>query len=202
MNTLRMRDELFSRFHGEVLKHRGFRKRGNWITRDVGPFTHSFYLRASRFGSTAEAVFWIDVQIFSEPWLSLVFPERSYNGPKEGTPSLFLRELGTWFDPPQTSHRIEPGADTTRLFNSMCRATESAALPILDGCESLEGALRKLPDFAEDGSGNLVLAGLARLARDEQQARHYMELARQEASHENDLRFLRLREEAIWRHAV
>lgn len=199
MDALQARDELFSRFHADVLKGRGFKKKGHWAVRDFGTHAQSFYLRASRFGRKEEAIFWIDVQIFSERWLRLVFPERIYKGPAEGMPSLFLRELGSWMEPPQHSHKITQQTDGVALLASFTKAAEVHALPFLEACASLEGLLDQLIKGASD---DLVIAGLSRLLGREEQARYHMNQAVRGAQHENELRFLRLREASIWRAAV
>ena len=202
MNALEQRDELFSRLHAEVLKERGFKKRGHWATRDFGTHVQSFHLRASRFGGREGAIFWIDVQVVSETWLKLVFPERVYKGPAEGTPSLFLRELGSWMDPPQASHRISREADLVPLLSFASEAATIHALPFLDACTSFEGLLGQLPKQEGVGSRHLVMAGLSRMLGREEQARYHMDLAIREAKHDSELQFLRLREESIWRAAA
>jgi hypothetical protein len=164
MDALQMRGELFSRLHSDVLKSRGFKKRGHWAIRDFGTHAQSFYLRASRFGRSDEAIFWIDLQIFSAAWLELVFPDRVYKGPAEGTPSLFLRELGGWMQPPQASHRIARATDMDSLCAEIGEAAEVHAFPFFDACTSLEQALEQLSRLPSEGSSHLAIAGLSRRA--------------------------------------
>ena len=201
MNALASRDRLFSELHAEAFKARGFKKRGHWLVRELGPLVQTAYLRASRFSSSDEAVFWIDIQIFSESWLGLVFPLRPGKIPNEGTPSLFSQELGAWCTPPLTSHRIKQEADAAELLVKLASAAKSTAIPSLDSCETPANLLATLVASASNPA-YLAIVGLSRMLGHEQQAQHFMALAKQEAAHENELRFLQLREEAIWRNAV
>lgn len=200
MDALALRDHLFSALHVRALKPSGYKKKGHWITRDLGALTHSFYLRASRFGDQAEAVFWIDVQVFSGDWHRLVFPERPYKGPAEG-PSLDSHELGEWCSPPMKSLRLSANSDHETLLASLSNAVIERALPFLEKRKTPESLLVKLLEGSEPGR-ELTIASLSRLLGHESQARAYMNLAKQKAVHDNDLRFLELREHNIWRDAV
>ena len=143
MNALALRDQLFSTLHVAVLKPSGYKKRGHWAIRDLGTLVHAFYLRASRFGNQAEAVFWIDVQILSADWHRLVFPERPYQGPAEG-PSLVSQELGGWCSPPLKSLRLSSGSDAGALLASLSKAVIEQALPFLEDRKAPETLLTKL----------------------------------------------------------
>jgi hypothetical protein len=200
MNCLALRDELLSDLHVATLKPSGYKKKGHWITRDLGALVHSFYLRASRFGSQDEAVFWIDVQIFSPDWHRLVFPERPYKGPTEG-PCLVSHELGMWCSPPLKTIKLLPNTDIDSLLAQLSSGVIQHALPYLAQRASPESLLIKLKDEREPGT-ELSLIGLSRLLGHEAQAREYMQQAKQNAAHENDLRYLELRERNIWRNAA
>jgi len=200
MNSLVLRDKLLADLHAAIFKPQGYKKKGHWITRDLGNLTHSYYLRASRFGNSEHAIFWIDVQVFSEPWHQLVFPERPYKGPSEG-PSLFSRELGSWCSPPQLKHEITPNTDVATLTTCLVRAAEHGAIPLLSTFETPEALLRQLVVLS-GSEFDLSVVGLSKLLGYEEQAREFMERAKRNAVHENDLRFLELRERNIWRNAA
>ena len=197
MNALALRDQLFSALHVATLKPLGYRKRGHWLIRDCGALAHAFYLRASRFGSQTEAIFWIDVQIFNADWHRLVFPERPYKGPSEG-PCLSLRELGNWSDPPMRSFQNSSAVDVERLFPIHSDVIVQMALPYLEQRTTPEALLDQLVANPEPHA-ELTIVGLSRLLGHEAQARKYMEQAKQKAAHDNELRFLELRERNIWR---
>lgn len=199
MNCLALRDQLYTALHVATLKPSGYKKRGHWVTRDFGSLVHSFYLRASRHANQQEAVFWIDVQVFSADWHKLVFPERPYKGPSEG-PCLASHELGMWCAPPLRTLRLFAGTDVKHLLAQLCNAVEQHALPYLASRQSPDTLLTKLIEEPEPGTA-LSIVGLARLLRREAQAREYMERAKQNAAHESDLRFLELRERNIWNAA-
>lgn len=202
MNALALRDHLFSTLHVAVLKPCGYKKKGHWAIRDLGALVHAFYLRASRFGNQAEAVFWIDVQIFSADWHRLVFPERPYKGPAEG-PSLVSHELGGWCSPPLKSLRLSAEADADALLASLSKAVIEQALPFLEDRKTPETLLTKLLEGSEpDSDRHLTIASLSRLLGIESQAREHMNLAKHHAVHDNDRRFLELRERNIWGDAV
>ena len=201
MNVLTARDSLFAELHTSALKPRGYRKKGHWVTRDVGVLTHSFFLRASRFGNARECEFWIDVQIFNQQWHELVFPERPYKGPTEG-PCLFLRELGSWCSPPLLTHRITQHTNVHQLLQPLAHAAEQKALPFLTQCETPASLLEHLSSVSEPYTGRLPLVGLSYLLGHEERARELMSQAKAAAAHENELRFLELRERNIWRNAA
>lgn len=200
MNALALRDHLFSALHVDALKPSGYKKKGHWITRDLGVLSHSFYLRASRFADQAEAIFWVDVQVFSPDWHTLVFPERPYKGPAEG-PSVLSRELGSWCSPPMKSLRLSVSSDPKAMVASLSEAAIQHALPLLEQRKTLESVLSKLLEGSESGE-ELTIASLSRLLGQEARAREHMNLAKQNAAHDNDRRFLELRERNIWRDAV
>jgi hypothetical protein len=200
MKALALRDDLFSALHVAALKPNGYKKRGHWITRDLGSLIHSFYLRASRFGNQDEAIFWIDVEIFSADWHRLVFPKLPYKGPAEGL-SLVSQELGKWCSPSLTSIRLSAGSAPEALLASLSKAVVEHALPFLEHRTTPEALLMKLVESTEPDR-ELTIAGLSRLLGHESQAREYMNLAKQNVVHDNARRFLELRERDIWRDAV
>lgn len=202
MDALSLRDHLFSTLHAATLKPTGYKKKGRWAVRDLGALTHAFFLRSSRFGSEAEAVFWIDVQIFSAEWHRLVFPERPYKGPAEG-PSLVSNELGLWCSPPLRSLRLSAESDSDALLASLSKAVVEQALPFLEDRKTPQALLAKLlEESAPDSDRHLTIASLSRLLGIESQAREHMNLAKHHAVHENERRFLEFRERNIWRDAV
>lgn len=202
MDALALRDHLFSTLHVATLKPAGYKKKGRWAVRDLGALVHTFFLRSSRFGSEAEASFWIDVQIFSAEWHHLVFPERPYKGPAEG-PSLDSRDLGLWCSPPMRTLRLSVESDSDALLASLSKAVVEQALPFLEHRKNPQALLnRLLEESAPDSDRHLTIASLSRLLGIESQAREHMKLAKHHAAHENERRFLELRERNIWRDAV
>ena len=200
MNYLPLREKFLSDLHAAALKPHGYKKKGHWITRDLGYLIHSFYLRASRFGTHDEAIFWIDIQIFSADWHRLVFPERPYKGPSEG-PSLVSRELGKWCTPRLNTLTITAATDINALLQQLCVVVSEVALPYLAQRESAQTLLTMLLAEPEPGT-ELSLAGLSRLLGLDAQAREYIQRAKQNAAHENELLFLELRERNIWRNSA
>lgn len=202
MDALALRDHLFSALHVATLKPSGYRKKGRWAVRDLGGVVHTFFLRSSRFGSGAEAIFWIDVQIFSAAWHHLVFPERPYKGPAEG-PSLASHELGLWCSPPLTSLRLAAESDSDVLLARLSKAVVEQALPFLEDRKTPQALLTKLlEESGPDSDRHLTIASLSRLLGLERQAREHMNLAKHHAVHDNERRFLEFRERNIWRDAV
>jgi len=197
MNALADRDKLFTDLHVAALKYQGFKKKGHWVTRELGELTHSFYLRASRFGNKEDAPFWIDVQVFSKRWHELVYPERPYRGPSEG-PSLLSVQLGSFCEPPEHTHNITASTDVASMAVSLITATERHALPLLARVQTPEALLEHHITVKEQPP-YLAIVGLCRLLGREQQAIEYMQAAKRNAVHENELRFLKLREKNIWR---
>lgn len=202
MDALALRNHLFSTLHVDTLKPSGYKKKGRWAVRDLGELVHAFFLRSSRFGNEAEAIFWIDVQIFSADWHRLVFPERPYKGPAEG-PSLISHELGRWCSPPLGILELSASSDFDALLASLSKAVIEQALPFLEDRTTHQALLTKLLEESEPDSGRyLTIASLSRLLGIESQAREHMNLAKHHAVHDNERRFLEFRERNIWRDAV
>jgi hypothetical protein len=195
MNAIKLRDELFSELHSEVLKPAGFRKKGAWSIRECGEVTQSFYLRSSRFSSKTEAPFWIDVQVFSERYHQLLFAPSPYKGPSEGTQCLVLRGLPSW-SWPSKGMRIEPRTDIGQIKLPLFQSVLEQALPFLDLCRSHATVLESLLQEVEPP--NLEVAGLYRLLGKDKQAHEYMDKAKASAKHENEVRFFELREAKMW----
>jgi hypothetical protein len=198
MNCLALRDQLYSDLHAATLKRSGYKKRGHWIVRDLGSLVHAFYLCASRFGNQHEAVFWIEVKVFSAAWHELVFPERPYKGPSED-PCLASHELGKWCTPPLGTLKLSTSSDAAPLLAQLSDAVQHRALPYLGARQSLESLLAKLLEEPEAGT-DLAIIGLSRMLGKESVAREHMARAKRNAIHENQLRFLELRESNIWRN--
>jgi hypothetical protein len=187
MNALKLRDEVFSDLHHRCLKPVGYKKKGHWSIREVNGLYHSFYLRASRFGSSDEAVFWIDVQVFSEKWHTLLFAPMPFKGPAEGIPSLLTESLGEMAEPPsRKSLTLASGAETKPLTEWLCAAASAAYW---------QGK-------PEGSDRHLVSAGLYRLSNQDDEARQAITRAKELSPHENNLRWLEIRERALWQHAA
>src|SRR5262245_25748533 len=190
MNALELRDECFSQLHGDSLKALGFKKRGHWSIREVNGLAQCFYLRASRFGSKVEAVFWIDVQVFNEAWHNLVFRPLPYSGPTEGKPSLLTQQLGGFCEPPRHSLKLSSQAELAVLSGQLLAAAKNAALPLLESCSTLDGLVRYWLARPASAEGHLICAGLYRMLSHDAKARAAIAKAKTLAAHENELRWL------------
>lgn len=203
MNALTLRDDLFSALHQKSLKPLQYKKKGHWSTREVDDVVHSFYLRASRFGSKEEAVFWIDVQVFSKRWHELLFKPLPYTGPTEGKPSLLSESLGRMATPPiAASIKITSPKAAAALEIQLITAADQQALPLLATCTSYEGLLTYLGRQPESTERFLASAGLLRLLQQDAKARDAVAKAKSLVSHENELKWLEVREWALWQHAA
>jgi len=203
MNALKLRDEVFSQLHLRCLKPAGYKKKGHWSIRDLGSLYHSFYLRASRFGRSDEAVFWIDVQVFSQQWHALLFAPLPFKGPTEGTPSLLSESLGEMATPSsRASITLESDVEIEPVIEWLCAATTTKALPLLRSCESYEGLLSYWHSKPEASDRYLASAGLFRLLNQDAEARAAIARAKELSPHENNLRWLEIRERALWQHAA
>ncbi len=200
MNAIKLRDNLFSEIHSELLKPAGFRKKGAWSIRECGEVTQSFFLRSGRHGNQSVASFWIDVQVFSERYHQLLFAPSPYKGPSEGTQCLVLRGLPGW-SWPSKGMNIQAESDVSHIKPLLARSVLEHALPFLDNCRSHATVLEKL--LQEDELPYLEIAGLHRLLGDDKQAHAYLDKAKAAAKNENELRFLELREASMWlQHAA
>jgi hypothetical protein len=201
MNALAARDAIFSELHSTVLKPLGFRKKGHWSILNDAPLFRSVYLRASRWSSAKEATFWIDVQVFHSDWFSLLWGPKTFPGPAESTPSLVSEELNKMLSPQMYSLKIEAATDIDGLTTALSARIKHHALPLLQQCASLEGVLsyyqsRSVNDDALSAAAVCILLGR------EEEARQFMKTAKETASHENYLRWLEIREKAMWANAA
>jgi hypothetical protein len=198
MNALSSRDALFSQLHSTVLKEHGFRKRGHWSIRDQESLLQALYLRASRFGRSDQAVFWIDVQVFSPAWYELAYSPKAFPGVKEGTPGLISEALGLMCDPSQHTFEITAGTPLEGMFDLIREATAKRVLPLLERCRTLEGVL----EFIKEKPGRLAHgigpAGICLLLGRELEARHHMAEAKRLAPHDKSRHWLELRERSMW----
>ena len=76
-----------------------------------------------------------------------------------------------------------------------------SAIPLLSTFETPETLLTQLMALSQSDL-SLSIVGLSKLLGYEGQAREFMEKAKRNAIHENELRFLELRERNIWRNAA
>ena len=104
--------------------------------------------------------------------------------------------------PPLKTLRISAETDVAALQTSLAAATNQHALPYLAKRQSPEDLLRCLLAEPEADTDNLSIVGLSRMLGHEDQARRYMQQAKENAAHESELRFLELRERNIWRDAA
>jgi hypothetical protein len=201
MNALAARDAIFSELHSTVLKPLGFRKKGHWSILNDAPLFRSVYLRASRWSSAEETTFWIDVQVFHSDWFSLLWGPKAFPGPAESTPSLVSEELNKMLSPQMYSLKIGAATDIDGLTTALSIGMRNHALPLFQKCSSLEGVLsyyqsRSVNDDALSAAAVCILLGR------EEEARQFMKTAKETASHENYLRWLEIREKAMWANAA
>ncbi len=203
MNALKHRDEVFSELHVRCLKPAGYKKKGHWSIRELGDLYHSFYLRASRFGRSDEAVFWIDVQVFSRQWHTLLFAPMPFNGPAEGTPSVMTESLGEMAEPSSRgSITLASEAEIGPVIEWLCAATTAKALPLLLSCERYEGLLSYWQGKPESSGRHVVSSGLFRLLNQDDEARKAIARAKELSPEENYLKWLEIRERTLWQHAA
>ena len=198
MNTFTSRDTVFADLHATALKPSGFRKRGHWAIRNEADTIQTVYLRASRFGNSAKAIFWIDIQVFHAGWYELLFAPKVFSSPKEGVPSLLTEELGKLCEPPMNALAITPDTSTDALTENLRNALVGKAIPLLDQCSTLEGVLGYYVGRNNPKTDALSTAAVLLLLGRDKEARNSMALAKSLASHENDLRWLELREKSMW----
>jgi hypothetical protein len=198
VNALSERDALFSQLHVSALKSAGFRKRGHWVTRTEADTIQSIYLRASRFGSSDEAIFWIDIQVFHAGWCDLVFGRGSFTGLKEGNPSLVAEDLGKLCEPPLSTLVIDNAASVASLTETLQAALLERALPLLTKCSTLDGVLNYYLARNNPRADALAAAGICLLLGRQADAQKHMQAAKQHAPHANSLQWLLKREETMW----
>lgn len=201
INVLAARDAIFSELHSTVLKPFGFRKKGHWSILSEAPSFRTVYLRASRWSSTDEATFWIDVQVFRSDWFSLLWGPEVFPGPAESTPSLMSEQLNNMLSPQAHSLKIDGATDIGELTAAISAGMRTHAWPLLQQCASLEGILsyyqsRSLNHHALSAAAVCVLLGR------EEQAKQFMTIAKESAPHENAVRWLEIRENAMWANAA
>lgn len=196
MNTLSARDSLFSELHATVLKPVGYRKRGHWSTREEGGIVQSVYLRASRFGDSSKAIFWVDLQVFSPAWYELVFAPKVFPGVKESTAALITEDLGRFCDPPMHTFQILPTTSLEALRDCLFRALERA-LPILSKCATLEDILGYYKTATNPNVHAFSAAGVCLLLNRFEEAKQHMADAKRLAPHENFRQWLIEREIAM-----
>ncbi len=202
MNALNLRDQSFLQLHNGSLKSRGFIKRGHWSVREVNGLVQSFYLRASRFGSNSEAVFWVDVKIFNEAWHNLLFSPLPYAGPAEGKPNLLTEGLNTFCVPRSDTFKLNAQSDILALGKQLATAAETGALPLLDSCSTLTKLVEYWHSKPASTQRYITCAGLYRLLAQDAAARAAIDSAKALATHENELRWLEVREQSIFNDAT
>jgi hypothetical protein len=201
MNALAARDAIFSELHSTVLKPLGFRKKGHWSILNEAPIFRSVYLRASRWSSAEEATFSLDVQVFHSDWFSLLWGPKAFPGPAESTPSLVSEELGKMLSPPMHSLKIDATTDIDGLTTVLSAGIRNHALPLLQQCSSLEGLLLYYRSRSQNDRA-LSAAAVCVLLGHEEEANQFMQIAKEAAPHENYLRWLEIREKAMWANAA
>jgi hypothetical protein len=201
MNALATRDAIFSELHGTVLKPLGFRKKGHWSILNDGSSVRTIYLRASRWSTAEEATCWIDVQVFRSDWFSLLWGPKTFHGPAEGTPSLVSEELNKMLSPPAHALKIDATTDIDGLTTALSAAMRLHAWPLLQQCASLEGIL----SYYQSNNINshaLSAAAICILLGREDEAKQFLKMAKENAPHENHLRWLEIREKTMWANAA
>lgn len=201
MNALATRDAIFSELHSTVLKPLGFRKKGHWSILNELPSFQTVYLRGSRWSSAEEVTFWVDIQVFRSDWFSLLWGPTAFPGPAESTPSLVSEELNKMLSPQIHLFKIDAITDIEELTVALSVGLRTHALPLLQQCSSLEGILsyyesRNLNDNA------LSAAAVCVLLDREEEAKQFIKIAKETAPHENYLRWLEIREKAMWTNAA
>lgn len=201
MNVLATRDAIFSELHSSVLKPLGFRKKGHWSILNELPSFQTVYLRASRWSSAEHAIFWVDIQVFRSDWFSLLWGPKAFPGPAESTPSLVLEELNNMLSPQMPSFEIDVKTDIDELKAALSVGLRTHALPLLQQCSSLEGILSYY-ESRSPNSNALSAAAISVLLDREEEAKHFIKIAKENAPHENSLRWLEIREKAMWANAL
>ena len=178
-NALVSRDKLFSRLHAAILKPHGFKKSGHWCVKSNPPFHWAVYLRASRFGTSTSAVFWLDLTVFHEGFTRLVTGAPVFSGCKESTLGLVNEHLGEHCSPPLTSITIDASTDLAALEATLKEAAIKYALPLFEKCHDLENILDYYARHPKWPMRTYFAAGAALLLDREEDARRFFTLARQ-----------------------
>jgi hypothetical protein len=178
-NALVCRDKLFSRLHTAVLKSNGFKKSGHWSVKSSPPFHWAVYLRASRFGTSSEAIFWLDLTVFHEDFTRLVTGARAFPGCKESTLGLVNERLGEHCSPRLTSITIDASTDIAALEATLTEATIQYALPLFEKCHDLENVLDYYARHPRWPMQTYFAAGAALLLNREAGACRFFALERQ-----------------------
>ncbi len=198
MDALKARDELFSDLHNSILKPLGFRKRGHWSISDISPIFHTVYLRASRWGNRSNAIFYLDIQVFSSEWYELVLAPTKFKGPLEGIMSPVNYELAHLCTPPLGTCEIDASTDLPALKETLAMALRTHALPIFEQCRDHTGILSYLSALDNTEQYSFEKAGIAILLKQDREARQFMQAAKERASHANHLDYLIGRENVMW----
>ncbi|MCU6498299.1 DUF4304 domain-containing protein [Rugamonas sp. A1-17] len=198
MDALKARDSLFSDLHNSILKPLGFRKRGHWSVSDISPVVQCVYLRASRWGSRSNAIFYLDIQVFSSEWYELILAPAKFPGPLEGIMCPINYDLGLLCTPLLGACEIDASTDLSALKETLATALQAHALPIFEQCRDHGGILSYLASLHNTDQYAFEKAGLAKLLKQDQLARQFMRAAKERASHDNHLAYLLGREKVIW----
>lgn len=198
MNALATRDALFSELHTAVLKPGGFRKKGHWSILENSPLIRTVYLRSSRWSEANSVTFWIDIQVFHQGWLALVYGPKPFPGPTEGTPSLLTEELGLMCEVPVHTFKIDQNTDTDSLKSDILNAMKNHGLALLKQCSSLEGILDYYTKKHNPARHAFAAAGIYLLLGKHEEAKLQMQMAKDASTHENTTRWLEMRERAMW----
>lgn len=198
MNAPKIRDDLFSELHSEVLKPRGYKKSGHWSTKKSGDFVFAVYLRASRWSNSNQTDFWFDLKVFHEGWHHLFTGEKTLPKLRESMPSIVLEELGELEGPQYRTMTIDKAVDLPALKATIIRRLHEHAVPIEVQCITFEGILRHLEASRHWPKTANSAAGISLLLDQEDQAKRFVAIAKANATHENTLRWLEQQELRLW----
>ena len=175
-NALVNRDRLFSRIHASVFKSQGFKKNGHWCIKSNPPFHWAVYLRASRFGTSTDAVFWLDLVVFHETFTRLVTGSKVFPGTKESTLGLVREDLGDHCSPMLTTISIRASTDLVALEATLTAGAIDYALPLFEKCRDLENILDYFASHPKWPMQAYSAAGVALLLRRDDEASRFFAL--------------------------
>ncbi len=101
-------------------------------------------------------------------------------------------------EPSMHTLTIRSETSASVLTETLRKVLVEKALPVLEQCATLEGVLGYYIARKNPNMDALSAAGVCLLLGRDAEARKYMDEAKSLAAHENDLRWLGLREKSMW----
>jgi len=139
MSATRLRDQIYSRIHADVLRPRGFRKDRRWIHKKVDQFHFAVERPQHRFESPEHATLGLEVYIFHEAFHSLMIGWPTFPGVDQMGIPAFSRGLRWLADLAEDFDNIYPSSDVASVGAAVGQAIESSVLPLFERGTSLEG---------------------------------------------------------------